>query len=63
MVKVKVRVKVKFTLEQATKTGGGVEVYLYTFFNLGARWCGWSTPRPGRFFPRKDLVPIVQEVG
>jgi hypothetical protein len=21
---------------------------------------GWSTPRPGRFTPRKDSVPIVQ---
>ena len=24
---------------------------------------GWSTPRPGRFAPRKDPVPIVQEAG
>jgi hypothetical protein len=24
---------------------------------------GWSTPRPGRFIPGKDPVPIVQEVG
>jgi hypothetical protein len=23
--------------------------------------CAWSTPRPGRFIPRKDPVPIVQE--
>jgi len=23
----------------------------------------WSTPRPGRFTPRKDPVPIVQEAG
>ena len=22
---------------------------------------GWSTPRPGRFTPGKDPVPIVQE--
>ena len=22
-------------------------------------WGGWSTPRPGRFTPRKDPVPIV----
>jgi hypothetical protein len=21
----------------------------------------WSTPRPGRFTPRKDTVPVVQE--
>ena len=26
----------------------GVEVYLYPFFNLGARCSGWSTPRPDR---------------
>jgi hypothetical protein len=27
----------------------GVEVQLYSFFNLGTRWCGWvfkATPRP-----------------
>jgi hypothetical protein len=24
---------------------------------------GWSTPRPGRFIPGKDPVPIVQEAG
>ena len=24
---------------------------------------GWSTPRPGRFTPRKDPVPIIQEAG
>ena len=24
---------------------------------------GWSMPRPGRFTPRKDMVPIVQEAG
>ena len=27
------------------------------------RWGGWSAPRPGRFTPRKDSVPIVQEAG
>ena len=24
---------------------------------------GWSAPRPGRFTPGKDLVPIVQKAG
>jgi hypothetical protein len=24
---------------------------------------GWSTPRPGRFTPGKDPVPIVQKAG
>ena len=40
---------------------GGVEVELYSFFNLGARWGGWLTPRPGRFTLGNNLVPIVQE--
>jgi len=33
-----VKVKVKFTLEQAMKAGEGVEIWLYSFFNLSARW-------------------------
>jgi hypothetical protein len=32
-------------------------------FNIGARWGGWSTPRPGRFTPGKDPIPIVKETG
>ena len=35
----------------------------YSFFNLGARWGGRSTPRPGRFTPAKDPKPIVQGLG
>jgi hypothetical protein len=31
--------------------------------DLGARRGGWSAPRPGRFTPGKDPVPIVQEAG
>ena len=27
------------------------------------RWGRWSAPRPGRFTPGKDPVPIVQEAG
>jgi hypothetical protein len=38
---------------------GGIEVKLYSFFNLGARLGEWSTPRRGRFTLRKDPVPIV----
>jgi hypothetical protein len=34
-------VKVKFALERPERPRGGVEVYLYFFFNLGARWGGW----------------------
>jgi hypothetical protein len=39
------------------------EIYLYSLFNLGARWGGWSTPRPGRVIPGNDPVPTVQEAG
>jgi hypothetical protein len=45
---IKVKVKVKFNLEQATNALDGG---------------GWSTPRSGRFTPRKDTVAIVQEAG
>jgi hypothetical protein len=37
----------------------GLEVALYSFFKLGTRLGGWSTPRTGRFTPGKDPVPIV----
>jgi len=37
-----------FTLKQAK---GGVDIYLYSFFNPGAKWGETSTPRPGRFTP------------
>ena len=53
------QVNEKFTIEQAMKR---VEVYLYLFCNLGARWGGWSTPGPGRFTPwQREPVTIVQE--
>ena len=45
------------------KANRGVEVYIYSFINLGARWGGWSTPRPGRFTPGKSPISIVQEAG
>jgi hypothetical protein len=51
-----VKVKIwKFTLEQAMKTqrGGGAELWRCSRFNLGTRWGGWSTPRPGRLTPGK----------
>jgi len=44
------KVKVKVTLEQATKA------------HSGARWGGWSASRPGRFNSGKDQVPIIQDV-
>jgi hypothetical protein len=33
------------------------------FLDLGARRGGWLAPRPGRFTPVKDPVPIVHEAG
>ena len=51
-LKVKVKVKVKFTLKQATKAQRGSRC-IALLFNLGARWGGWSKPRPGRFTPRE----------
>jgi hypothetical protein len=35
------KVKVKVALAQVTKAQRGSEVYLYSFFNLGARLGGW----------------------
>ena len=40
-----------------------LRLLLYSFYNIGARWDWWLTPRPGRFPPRNDPVPIVQEAG
>jgi hypothetical protein len=42
---------------------GGVEVYLYSFSTTKLGGGGWPAPRPGRFTPGKDQVPIVQEAG
>jgi len=36
-------------------------MYLYSFFNLHARWWGWSTLRSGRFTPDKD--PLYRRLG
>jgi hypothetical protein len=41
----------------------GVEVQLYSFSTSAQGGGGWSAPRPGRFNPGKDPVPIVQEAG
>ena len=59
---VKVKVKVKFSLEQATKTQKGEQSYSSTLpSSLDGR--GWSTPSPGRFNLGKDTVPFVWEAG
>ena len=41
----------------------GVKVYLYSFFNLGARWGGCAKPRLGRFTPGRDPVAIIENAG
>ena len=43
--------KIKVQVKVTRRPREGVEFYLYTFLNLGARWGGWSMPRPGRFTP------------
>jgi hypothetical protein len=55
----RVKVKVEFILEKTTKAQRGSRGIVYSFFNLGARWGGLATPRPGPFTPGKDPVPIV----
>jgi hypothetical protein len=37
---VKINVKVKVTPEQATKVQRGLDIYLYSFCNLGVGWGG-----------------------
>jgi hypothetical protein len=55
-------VKVKFTLEEATKAQWGSRG-IALIFNLGATWGGWSTPRPGRFTPGKDPgTPCIRKL-
>ena len=54
-----VKVKVKDSLEKATKAQRGSRGIALSFFNLGVICGGWSTPRPGRFTHGKDPVPIV----
>ena len=41
------------------KAQTGVNMYLYSFFNLGGKFSAWSKPRPGRFTTGKDLVRVV----
>jgi hypothetical protein len=40
---------------------GGVQVQLYSFSTLALGGSGWLAPRPDRFTPVKDPVPIVEE--
>jgi hypothetical protein len=56
---------IQHSLEDNDKKKGKVKVYSrmihelpYYFLNLGARWCGWLTPRPDRFTSGNDPVHI-----
>ena len=53
-------IKVKFILEQATKSQRGEYRYRSTVSLTSVLdGGGWSTPRSGRFIPGKKPVPIV----
>ena len=57
--------KVKFIPEQATKTKMGSKKYSSTLpLTFGDRRGGWSTPRLGRFDPRKQtLYALYRRLG
>jgi hypothetical protein len=55
-----VKVKVLCNRPEGPERGRGIDLI---FLDLGARGGGWSAPRPSRFNPGKDPVPIVQETG
>jgi hypothetical protein len=58
-VHIEVKVKVKFTLEQATKDRRGSRCIALLLLKTSALEGGvWSTPCHGHFIPRKDPVPI-----
>ena len=46
--------KVKVTLEQSLTGGRGIEVELYSFFGLGARWRWVVNATPRWLYPRKE---------
>jgi hypothetical protein len=54
------QVKVKFTLEQARNTQRGVEVQIYSFFNLSAR-LGWvvNATSQSPYLQERDPLPIL----
>jgi len=54
----RIKVKVKFTLEQAMKAQRGSSCIALLFFDLRARWGERSMPHPSRFTPRKTRYPL-----
>ena len=43
--------------------GWGVKVWLYSFFNLDARWGGWSHHAPAALSPGKTRYPLNRRLG
>jgi hypothetical protein len=46
--------KVKVALEQSLTGGRGIEVELYSFFGLGARWRWVVNATPRWLYPQKE---------
>ena len=64
IVKVKVKGKGKVLPITGHEGPEGEQTYSCTLpSTVALDGGGWSTPRPGRFTPGKDPVPIVQEAG
>ena len=58
-----IKVKVKVIKEQAMKAQKGSRS-IVLLFNLGARYGGWSTPRPGRLTSGKETrCPLYRRMG
>jgi len=49
------KIKVNFTLEQATKAQGGVQVQLYSVLNFSARWRRVVNATPWPLYPQGRL--------
>ena len=63
-IKYKVRGKGKVLPRTGHEGPEGEQMYNSTLpLTSALDWDGWSTPRPSRFAPGKDPVPIVQEAG
>jgi len=58
-----VKVKVKFTLEQATKAQKGSRGIGYSFLNLGPGWGAWSSPPPAALPPGKTRYSLYRRLG
>jgi hypothetical protein len=54
------KVKVPRNRPEGLEGGRGIDL---PFLDLGTRRVGWTAPRPDRFTPTKDPVPILQEAG